>query len=297
MATRDELYVSPDWQPCDWSYSCREIVVFSGPDLSTVRIIEDPQLLPKATGIGDQMEFADVDGDGAIDLITSAPWYFDERLGSVGALGILYGPDLDETRWDFVVPRGAGLYDGANFDVVAGDVNHDGRAEILLGQRNWDAPSWASNGRAVLLDYSSRDPWYRFGWPYPAEEPVTLTADLAQWNAGDLTIAVEAPWHRLAGVLAASLQVELIPFGEFTGKGPSEIPALFVDVWTWSSLHPFAATSQTGRCRAEVDYHYAGLPPNLEAVFPTAFFQALCLDPWTSELVTSRAVGVQLKNR
>jgi hypothetical protein len=76
----------------------------------------------------------DVDGDGYSDVIVGAPYYGDGGLSNEGKVWVFYGTSaglVSSGYWARESNQGGALY---GYSVgTAGDVNGDGRADILIG--------------------------------------------------------------------------------------------------------------------------------------------------------------------
>jgi hypothetical protein len=91
----------------------------------------------------------DVNGDGYSDVIVGAPWYDSPGLDGGKVYLYLGGPAGLSTTPDWTATSGQTM---ARFGITAcsaGDVNHDGRSDVLVGAQFYDAGQ-QDEGRAFL---------------------------------------------------------------------------------------------------------------------------------------------------
>lgn len=113
------------------------VTVLFGPDLSRSRTVKDP--LGSAQPVfGDAVTTGDVNGDGLSELVA--------RTGEFGTVdrpvAVLYGPDL--TGYDLIQKPFGGAPGGRFGTLVAsGDLNADGKDEVLVGGNGELYVHWA----------------------------------------------------------------------------------------------------------------------------------------------------------
>lgn len=136
------------------------VLVFPG-----ARTFESANPRPDSA-FGSALAHGDVDGDGFEELIVGAPGRDDGR----GAAEVYFGPDLD-TSWSLsAVPQPASQF---GLQVVAGDFDADGEAEVVVAAPGQDVGSSSASGSVyvfrdegaadVVLTQPEREPNAGFG--------------------------------------------------------------------------------------------------------------------------------------
>lgn len=118
---------------------------------------------------GDQAGFsvdmvADMNGDGLAEIVIGAPKYDANGITNAGGVFVVWGK-ADMTTVDLAqvaggtggfVIQGASIEDNSGYSVAsAGDVNGDGRADLVLGARLADAPGLDQGAAYVVFGKSS----------------------------------------------------------------------------------------------------------------------------------------------
>lgn len=177
-------------------------LIFSAADLQGRTIdLESPPgdlritriLGPDAGGIqADTAALADVDGDGITDLFTSSPHGHADAGGGTrtesGVAHLLYGRD---GAWpalvDLAAPpapatlRVAEILGAAEHDVLAysaapGDLDGDGRFDLVMNEMLGDGPSRTDHGNLIVLSGKALDPRFVFGDDFE-------TGDVLRWSS------------------------------------------------------------------------------------------------------------------
>lgn len=128
----------------------------------------------------------DVDGDGHDEVLVGA--YGHDAAGlSAGSAWLLPGPLPAHLTGADAVVVGAAADDSAGWAVDAlGDVNGDGRADLLVGSPGWDAAGVDAGGAAVLLGpLDGVLPWRAASGTLRGTTPGARTGAVAV-GAGDL---------------------------------------------------------------------------------------------------------------
>ena len=105
-------------------------------------------------GFGSALSSAgDVNGDGYTDVIAAAPWY-DHGTGDEGAAFLYYGSSTGLSAAPDWEVKGSIAYGELGYSVsTAGDVNGDGYADVIIGQRYYS--NGEENEGAALVYYGS----------------------------------------------------------------------------------------------------------------------------------------------
>jgi FG-GAP repeat protein/flagellar hook capping protein FlgD len=214
-----DFLVGAPWNDAGGSNAGRAYVYFGGPGADVL-----PDLTLTGAAPGDDFGWSvasagDVNGDGYTDFVVGA--YLNDAGGTDAGRAYVYygGPTLDATP-DLILTGVAGENLGYSVS-SAGDVNHDGYSDLVVGATN-GGPS--SSGRAYVY----------FGGPTPdAVADLTLTGEAAGdgfgsavASAGDMNgdgyadVIVGAPLNDAAGVSSGRAYVY------FGGVSPNAVADL-----------------------------------------------------------------------
>jgi len=120
-----------------------------GPNLSNIGM-KTIFLDSSSTHNGHHLAIGDVNGDGNVDIVTS---FSRDNLDGEGQLEVFWGPSFTSSITKLnPEPRSGGIGTGTHFgiSVAAGDIDGDGRADIIVGARNSNSGSSASVGAAFV---------------------------------------------------------------------------------------------------------------------------------------------------
>ncbi|MFC7045614.1 integrin alpha [Halobacteriaceae archaeon GCM10025711] len=105
-------------------------------------------------GAGWSLASGDVNGDGQTDVLVGAPFNNSSVGAETGAVYLFYGPvesgDVNLSRANATF-TGVKPGDWAGFSVAAGDVNDDGRDDVVVGAPLVDGPTTNNTGAAYVV--------------------------------------------------------------------------------------------------------------------------------------------------
>lgn len=125
-----------------------QVLVFLGPDLSSVISLEDPE--PEANAhFGWAVTAGDVNGDGVDDVVVGA--YGSQVAGEdvAGEVFVFLGPGLDDViALTDPAPESTARF---GWSLAVGDVNGDGNNDLIVGARGSDVGDESSAGQVFLF--------------------------------------------------------------------------------------------------------------------------------------------------
>lgn len=125
-----------------------EVVVFHGPALSASQILHAPN--PEAFAFfGTALAVGDVNGDGIGDIVAAAPGQDVGGLANAGVVVVFFGPAFaSSVELISPFPQIMAAFGTA---VAAGDVDQDGRVDLLVGSPGSDPGGLDKAGEAYLF--------------------------------------------------------------------------------------------------------------------------------------------------
>ncbi len=105
---------------------------------------------------GSGVAMGDGDGDGYEDLAVGAFGYDYNSVSNTGAVYVLWGSDAPQTTYASGVGTGSGIFvrdtgGELGVDVAMGDINGDGRSDLLIGNPVDDTAGLGTGGAWILL--------------------------------------------------------------------------------------------------------------------------------------------------
>jgi len=125
-----------------------EVRVFLGPSLSSVSILPNPAAEDGAS-FGYSVAAGDVNGDNAADLIVGAPYADVGSYPAAGRIFVFLGPSFSSVSVIESPLPGNGAHFGSA--VATGDVNGDGKADLLVGAPDAPVSGVLRAGRAFVF--------------------------------------------------------------------------------------------------------------------------------------------------